>query len=69
MKVYIIRRNGRVGYDEYDSAVVVGRSPEHALEILQNKHKGDGWGWGGWNVTVTELILDAGVVLESFNAG
>ena len=70
MKVYLVKRNDRAGYDEYDSAVVVAESPDQALNILKAAHINDYMPtWGDWNVTTEEVSLVSGIILESFNAG
>ena len=69
MKIYHVNRNDGVGYDEYDSAVVIAESPEQAIELLKKEHTA--WDlWGKYDVTITEVIADMPrIVIESFNAG
>ena len=67
MKVYLITRTDDCGYDEYDSAVVIEKTPKKAMEFCEqyfNKGK-----------MTYELIgtatnkQKAGTILASFNAG
>ena len=56
LKFYKIIRNDDVGWDEYDSAVVIAESPEEALAFLKSEY--ESWEtdtWGEWDVRV-ELI-------------
>ena len=71
MKIYLVSRNDDVGYDEYDSAVVVAETPEAAINMLKEKHGiSSHYLWKGFDVSVTEIIpSNEGVILESFNAG
>jgi len=70
MKIYLVSRNDGVGYDEYDSAVVVASSPEQAIIILKTAHYGDYSGWGSFDVSVEEILTEEkGIILKSFNAG
>lgn len=74
MHIYLIERTDRVGYDEYDSAVVVAQSEEQALELLKKKHPNDYTTYHCWgdfkSVIIRELSLTApAIILESFNAG
>jgi hypothetical protein len=72
MNIYLVERNDGVGYDQYDSAVVVAESPERAVELLKERHQSMApwYPWGRWDVTVTEIdSSNEHIVLESFNAG
>lgn len=69
LKIYLVSRNDRVWYDEYDSAVVVAKNQKDAIDIIKKEYGQDGT-WGEKiNVTVKEVELNRGVVLGSFNAG
>ena len=66
MKIYLIERTDRVGYDEYDSYVVIAKNRKKAESLI------DSWGCGPKNPTikVTEIKLDKEqILLGSFNAG
>lgn len=81
MKLWLISRPGRCGYDEFDSAVVAARSEEAA----RRTHPDGRTDWDGkrelydsWteadSVTVVcigraAVGIDAGVICASFNAG
>ena len=71
LKIFHIVRNDKVGWDEYDSAVVIAQSEEEAVNMLQSIHGTDPYGtWRNYNVTVTEVIPDSPrIVIEPFNAG
>jgi hypothetical protein len=71
--IYLIRRNDaqHIGYDEYDSHVVIADNPYKAREMCPSGDEGAVW-------TRTELTdckfigkskLKPQVVLSSFNAG
>lgn len=67
MKIYYVKRTDVWDYDEYDSAVVVAKSPKDAKEICK----------GFFPTAVAEVTLigtankriKRGSVIESFNAG
>ena len=69
MKIYKVKTNDRVGYDEYDSVVVIANDENEAKEIAKEacyNFRDD--------LEVTEVgeanpDKEAGVVLSSFNAG
>ena len=73
MKAYLLARTERIGYDEYDSFVVVAESPEAARQLVaDSKMVGDEGAdtWLAPVVEVTEIPLDkAAIILGSFNAG
>ena len=67
MKIYLVTRTDDYGYDEYDSAVVIEKTPKKAMEFCEQYfNKGE---------MICELIgtatskQKAGEVLASFNAG
>ena len=67
MKFYLIQRKGNIGYDEYNSWVVIARKPKEAFSLCD-------WGDGHptrKDVTITELKTGkkAKAILGSFNAG
>jgi len=83
MNLYLIQQDTNLGYDTYDSAVVIATSEEEAKTIHPDGHRWEGgkWSendWGVWtvpdNVTVTCIgVATQGqvgdVVCASFNAG
>ena len=71
MNIYLIKRNDDVGYDEYDSAVVIAESPERALKIAKSIYGVLQWnGWKNWDVSVALVDTNKdGLLLSSYNAG
>ena len=72
MKIYLVTRTDRVGYDEYDGVVVVAESPEDAMKQIDERHSNVFGELGNdypKNMNVEEIKMDRGIVLESFNAG
>jgi len=76
MNVYLVKRTGRVGYDEYDGVVVVAESEANAIELayeyspLDEVNRYGSFTQDGSNVTVHPVQPDERrVVLASFNAG
>jgi len=67
MKIYLIKTNNDIGYDEYDSIVIIAKSKWHAEEIAVKKY-------GLTNLDTKEIGLvnvgsKSGCILASFNAG
>jgi hypothetical protein len=60
MKIYLVERNDKIDWDEYDSWVIRANNEEEAKEIT-----------GYEDVTITEVTRkgDKGLILGSFNAG
>ena len=71
MDIYLIKRNDSVGWDEYDSAIVIAESPEQALTIAKSIYGTSYWnGWKDWDVSVTLVDTSkARILLGSYNAG
>ena len=71
MNIYLIDRNDKTDYDQYDSAVVIADSPERAIEIIKETYQNNKWAWGThFDLSATEIKLNEElIVLESFNAG
>ena len=71
MKIFLIVRNDKWTYDEYDSAVVIADAQERALEILKREYgTGSYCPWGKYDVTITDVVPDdEKILIESFNAG
>jgi len=77
MNIYLIEQEQQVGYNTYDSAVVVAATEQDAKEIIPggswNSARTD-WCSSAEHVTA-ELIgtategMEAGVILASYNAG
>jgi len=74
MKLYLISQNFNRGYDTYDSAVVTARNEGEA----RNTEIGSIGEFGSWvtpDKVKVELIgtaikgTEAGIILDSFNAG
>ncbi len=71
MKLWLLIRTDRVGYDEHDSAIVRAETEEEA-RILASEHCYPSEAWIDVNrSTVEELVADGekGIVLSSFNSG
>jgi len=71
LNFYKVSRNDDVGWDEYDSAVIVAESPEDAIAFLKAHY--EDWEtdtWGEWDVSA-ELVEpnEKKIVIKSFNAG
>lgn len=62
-------RKDKIGYDEYDKAVVVAESPQDAVEQLKERYTEETW--GGFHHLVVNEIQPAGscIILASFHAG
>lgn len=80
MNIYLLTQSDNTGYDTYDAVVVVANSEEEARNI----NPGSSWGnedeyptWANSPETVDVTLLglytgndkEAGIILESFNAG
>lgn len=74
MNIYKVERTDGVGYDEYDSFVVVAETEEEALNTSPSDYVAS----GSWPVTIRDLNVTLlgrfignvrGVILASFNAG
>lgn len=84
MRLYLwkIERVDNVGYDEYDSAVVVARNEADARMIRPSGEKNEYdkvWKWYGWAAPETIKVTKVGtaapelkageVIVASYNAG
>ena len=73
MKLYLVTRTDRIGYDHFDSQVVAAFDENDARSIIPN---GDSGSWTR-NPSSLEVIqigrpsegVERGTVLSSFNAG
>lgn len=70
MKLYLVERTDIIGYDEYDSHVILAKDVAQAVRIAKKAP------WGDWtfdeNCIVVERVLlsdKAGVIHSSFRAG
>ena len=71
MNIYVLKRSGRVSYDECEGFVIVAESPEDA-RILANRRAGDeGKIWDDPAKASCEIVDPSveGIVLEAFRAG
>ncbi len=75
MKLYLISRTGRIGYDETIAVVVAASSPKRARNMIVGGDE-DLCVWLDPKKSTCKIIADCakldveeGVVLESFNAG
>ena len=76
MNLYLITRNDRVGWDEYDSAVIAAPNEEIAISFIVKEML---WGWQhnpeqqldvtAKLVGTTTPDIEAGILIASFNAG
>lgn len=78
LKIYLIRRNERIDYDEFDAIVVIAKDRKSALQITPYPNEEDDnsmWAWAKPDKLTAEFIGYAkagskpGLVLGSFNAG
>lgn len=74
MNIYLVERTDSVGYDEYDSFVVVAETEEEALNTTPSDYVTlDSWVGSIQDLKVTlvgRFIGNVrGVILASFNAG
>ena len=69
MKMYLVERTDRTGYDEYDSFVVIAESEEEAIALVIEEDFNKSVPWH--EADAIEITLDEGprVILGSFNAG
>ena len=70
--IYLLKRVGVIGYDEYDAKVVRAQD-EQAARAIANRDTGDeGKAWENPEKVICEVVLyegEPGEILESFNAG
>lgn len=70
--IYLVKRTDEVGYDEYDSCVLIATSDENVLEMINRKKDEKIYYWDNGKRTI-ELIgqteKPCGEVLNSFCAG
>jgi hypothetical protein len=79
MKIYRLTQSENIGYDTYDTIIVVASTEEKAKQITPNSDSGFSDVWGSWasspdKVTAeligTTTLFKAGTILcASFNAG
>lgn len=71
MKIYLLNRTDDIGYDEYDSKIVVAETARRARK-LANEHVGnEGTVWQNTEIVTCRQVstTEEGEVLASFNAG
>lgn len=77
MKTYLVYRTDRVGYDEYDSHVVIAENVDQVKEILDIQFDPQwykNW-WGDGEPSEDEVVIEEvdmtqpSHLLSSFNAG
>lgn len=76
MGIYLVSRTDTVGYDEYDSFVVVASSPAEAKSFLDDLYGGRDR-YGSWSYqnevkligTASKEYTEPTEILGSFNAG
>lgn len=75
MKIYLVERTDIVTYDEYDSFIVIAKSPKRALRICYEKTREQGWDCAIFKKenTTIKILKPSGtkdkIILGSFNAG
>jgi hypothetical protein len=70
MKIYKVYRINKIGWDEYEGAVIVAKNENQAREIAAAEMR-DGTNWQDESTVKVEIVgnKESGVVLSSFNAG
>ena len=72
MKVYLVKRNDKIDWDEYDAFVVIARDEQDAVHLSHAECGEYGGEFRSDNTSVTEITpsdAQRGIVLGSFNAG
>jgi len=85
MKLYLVERTDKIGWDEYDSFVCVADSEESARQInpidSYSEWTGESWDADGFDwvnpstLKITEIglakegLANGNIILSSFNAG
>lgn len=75
MKLWLLNRTDNIGYDEYAGYVIAAETENEARLIAAVNHADEGSEvWEGQLTCTAECIADAtnreaGIILESFNAG
>lgn len=73
MKLYRVTRKGEVGWDEYDSFIVLAENEDEARRLAQTAAEEGEWQPPANAFTKGKCdevnLNEAGVVLGSFNAG
>lgn len=72
MKIYLVKRNDMIDWDEYDAFVVIAIDEQDAVDISHAECREYGGEFRIDNTDITEIIPfddKRGIVLGSFNAG
>jgi hypothetical protein len=76
MNIYLLDRTDKVDYDQYDSFVVVAKSPKQARDYVRSIHKPDRYSCDCWSddnkaqlIGTTDKYVSPEIILGSFNAG
>jgi hypothetical protein len=68
MKLWLVKRNDSVGYDEYDSVVVRASTMEQARVLVLDAEM-EGFTADNMVVEPLEVPGEPGIILGSYNAG
>ena len=72
MRIYLLKRIGDAGYDEYVEKVIRAKSQKQAREIANENVGDEGQVWTDKKLVVAEVVTpagEAGVISEAFDAG
>jgi hypothetical protein len=73
MKLFLLKRDGSdIGYDQYDSFVIIAKNEEEARNIADNSCGDEGRIWNNKDLVSCDIILpkgSSGIISSSFNAG
>lgn len=72
MKIYILNREGQIGYDEYDSMIVCAKTPKEARDIARENCGDEGAVWNDPELSTCKILKPgktSAVILGSYNAG
>lgn len=68
MKIYLLTRKDRIGYDEYDSKVVVAKTAKRARDLANEEQGDEGNVWINPKIVICKQVkMIEGIVLSSFN--
>lgn len=81
LKLYLVSRTDKIGYDEYDSFIIAAESRIEARAVHPDGRNGWNDAYGTW-IPITDILslevrylgtagakIEWGVVMSSFNAG
>lgn len=73
MRLFVLRRNDKPRYDEYDTFVIRAKSHKHARQMASESHADEGPDiWLDELLTTCETLPTKGalaIIVGSFNAG